>query len=187
MKEKKNDTGKKNAVLESFRQVREKGSISNRFFAMLVDFIIIGFLYQFAVVLLGAPDIRIYMEMQDVVQGLAKDAPEVIARMKLYQQCFIAFLGIGAAYEALFLVLLRGSLGKLLFGFRVASYNEERSTVLCKLMLVLRAAVKALSIYLLSAIPFILLCLTTFSNPEARSGFDMFAGTKLLYKRRSNR
>jgi len=187
MKDSKNAPGKKNKALESFRQVREKGSVINRFFAMLVDVFIICALYQLSILLLGAPDYMAYVDMQEVVQGLAKDAPEVIERMRLFQQCFITFLGIAAAYEALFLVLLRGTVGKLLFGFRVVSKNEDRSIVLCKLLLVLRAAVKALSIYLLSAIPFILFCLTTLSNAEARSGFDLLAGTKLLYKRRINK
>jgi len=187
MKEKTKTPRESNAVLNSFRQARERGSIINRLFALIIDFVIIGFLYQCAIALLGAPDIRVYLEMQELVRGLAKDAPEVIERMRIWQQCWITFLGIGAAYEALFLVLFRGTVGKLLFGFRVVPYKEERNVIVHKLMLVLRAVMKSLSLYLVSAIPFVFLCLTTFGNAEARSGFDLFAGTKLLYKRRTNR
>jgi len=173
----------RNAALQTFRQNREKGSILFRFFALLLDFIIIWVLYTIAVALLGAPDVNEYVRMQDAVQGLAKDAPEVIERMRLWQQCWITFLGIGAAYEAVFLMLFRGTVGKLLFGFRVVSNNEDRNVVLCKLLLVLRAVVKALSLYLVSGIPFVFLCLTTFGNANARSGFDLFSGTRLLYKK----
>jgi len=151
---------------------------------LVIDFIIIMLLYRIAVVLFGATDVNDYLGMQEAVQGLAKDAPEVIERMRLWQESWITFLGIGAAYEAIFLILFRGTVGKLMFGFRVVSRNEDRNVVLCKFLLVLRAVVKGLSLYLVSAIPFVFLCLTTFGNAEARSGFDLFAGTKLVYKKR---
>jgi len=182
-KDKSNVPKERNAALQSFRHTREKGSVLFRFFALVIDFIIIWLLYTIAVVLLGAPDVNEYVRMQEVVQGLAKDAPEVIARMRLWQQCWITFLGIGATYEAVLLILFRGTIGKLLFGFRVVSNNEDRNVILSKLLLVLRAVVKALSLYLLSGIPFIFLCLTTFGNADARSGFDLFSGTRVLYKK----
>ena len=177
----------KNSALDAFRQGREKGLMWYRFFALLVDFIIIATLYQLAVVFLGAPDIMDYMDLQEAVRGLAKDAPLVIERARIYQQCFVTVLAIGAAYEAVLLVLFDGSLGKLIFGFRVAPVNEERNAVLNKLMLVLRSAVRMLSIYLLTAIPFIILCLSALGNEEGRSGFDLCAGTRVIYRRRTNR
>ena len=174
---------KKNNVLDSFRQAREKGSVRNRFLAAVIDFVIIGFLCQISFALFGAPDLGAYVDMQEVVQNLARDAPEVIERMKLWQEFITVAIAIGVIYEAMLLVLFGGTAGKLIFGFRVVSATEGRNTVLCKLLLILRAAVKGLSIYLLSAIPFIFLCLTTFGNAEARSGFDLFARTKVLYKK----
>jgi len=141
-KEKINAPKERNAALQSFRHAREKGSILYRFFALVIDFVIIGLLYQIAVSVFGAPDVSVYLEMQEAVQGLAKDAPEVIERMRLWQQCWITYIGIGAAYEAIMLILFRGTVGKLMFGFRVVSNNEDRNVVLCKIMLVLRSAVK---------------------------------------------
>jgi len=182
-KDKANAPKERNTAFQSFRQTREKGSVLYRLFALIIDFVIIWLLYRIAVALFGAPDVNEYVRMQDAVQGLAKDAPEVIERMRLWQQSWITFLSIGAAYEAIFLILFRGTAGKLLFGFRVVSNKEDRNAILCKLMLVLRAVVKALSLYLVSGIPFIFLCLTTFGNADARSGFDLFAGTRLLYKK----
>jgi len=182
-KDKANAPKERNAALQTFRHTREKGSVLFRFFALILDFIIIWLLYTIAVDLLGAPDVNEYVRMQEVVQGLAKDAPEVIERMRLWQQCWITFLGIGAVYEALLLILFRGTVGKLLFGFRVVSNNEDRNVILSKLMLVVRAVVKALSLYLVSGIPFVFLCLTTFGNANAQSGFDLFSGTKVLFKK----
>ena len=188
MEQKKEKTKKSsNAALNAFKHKREKGYVRDRFFALLVDFIIIAVLYQLAVVFLGAPDIMEYVEMQEAVRGLAKDAPEVILRARIYQESFLTFLGIGAAYEALLLVLTGRSLGKLIFGFRVMPVNEDRNFFLKKLLLVLRAAVKMFSISLLAGIPFIVLCLTALSNEEGRSGFDICSGTKVTYRRRSNK
>jgi uncharacterized RDD family membrane protein YckC len=104
----------------------------------------------------------------------------VIARFKAYQDCFALSLAIGALAEALQLMLFGGSVGKLIFGLRVADAKSGKPASWPRLAL--RAALKALSVYLLSAIPFIFLGLTAFGNPERRSGFDFFAGTKVIRK-----
>lgn len=177
----------KNAAVDSFRNSHPKGFIRNRFFAAAIDFIIIAFLCQFAFTLLGTPDWARYLQMQDIVKGLSASDPLVLERIKLYQECFIVTLAIGAVYEALMLVFLGASAGKLLFGLRVVSAKEDKNFYMGKLMLVLRAALKALSIYLLSALPFVFLCLTTLGNSEGRSGFDLFAGTKVMNVRSNRR
>jgi len=88
----------------------------------------------------------------------------------------------GAVYGALQLVTFNATIGKLIFGFRLAPYKEDRSVILHKLLLALRPVVVALSIYIMSAIPYIILCLTTYGNAEARSGFDIFSGTKMIHR-----
>ena len=172
-----------NKVIDSFRQNHSDGFMRNRFFAMLIDFIIVSLLCQFAFILFGVPDWGRYLNMQEMVRGLPASDPLVIERIKLYQDCFIVTLGIGAVYEALMLVLFSASVGKLIFGLRVARAKDDRNIYISKLMLILRAFLKVLSIYLLSALPFVFLCLTAFSNPERRSGFDLFAGTKVFHIR----
>lgn len=176
-----------NVAVESFKQNREKGYLRNRIFATVIDFIIISLLYKLAVVLLGAPDVSAYLEMQDVVRDLARDAPEVIARTKLWNDCFITILAIGTSYEALLLMLFNSTVGKLILGFRVTPINEDRGLILNKLFLILRAVVKGISLYLLTAIPYVFLCLTALGNPESRSGFDLCGGTRVIYKRRTKK
>jgi len=181
MEKKQKPTGKKNTALASFKHTREKGFIRNRIFASIIDYVIIAFICQLAFVFFGTPDLESYRQMQDIVQGLARDAPEVMERTRLWNQFMISALIIGGSYEALMLILFGSTPGKLIFGFKVLHVNMDHNIIIKKLLLLLRAVVKALSIYLLSAVPYILLCITTFGNAEGRSGFDTFSGTTLMY------
>jgi len=151
-----------------------------RFFALLADFFAIAFLCQFIFVLSGMPDWGQYLQSQETIIGLPATDPLVLERVKLYQECFLTTLGIAAAYEILTLVLFRGTPGKLILGLRVVSVKQDQSVFKGKLLLALRSVIKMLSIYLLSAIPFIFMCLTAFGNIDRRSGFDIFAGTKVV-------
>ena len=175
-----------NAAVDSFRQSRPKGFMLKRFFALLIDFFVVAFLCQLIFILFGTPDWGHYLRMQDIVRGLPATDPLVVERAKLYEECFITTLGIGVIYESMTLVFFGGSLGKLLLGLRVVSVKSGGNFFTEKLKLVLRSVIKALSIYLLSAIPFIFMCLTAFGNVDGRSGFDIFIGTKTIDVR-SNR
>ena len=177
MAEEKEST-QKNKVIESFKH--DQRSLRYRFFAALIDYAIIAFICQLANMLFGVPDWRGYLQMQTAVTDLTADAPLVIERMSLFQEYFIISLLIGLVYDSLMMIAFKAPIGKLIFGFRVVDDKENRHFLLSKLLLILRAAIKALSIFLLSAIPFIFMSLTTFGNAAHRSGFDMFSGTKVI-------
>jgi len=183
---KKDKDGKKreinNAAISSFKHKREKGFIRNRVLAALVDFIAIAFLCQLAFMIWGAPDWGRYLTTQDEVRDLPKEDQRVADRARLYNECFILSLAIGASYEAMFYVLFATTPGKQLFGLKLVPKNEDRKYWLNKLFYVGRAVLKGVSIYMLAAIPFIFLCLTTYGNADGRSGFDLFAGTKVISK-----
>ena len=185
MRNKKRDASS-NTAMAAFKQAGElpKGYMRNRLFAQVVDFFVIAFLCQLIFQLFGTPDWGQYLQMQDAVRGLAAADPLVIERAALYQECFIISLAVGAIYETLTLLLFSTTFGKLIFRQRVVSAKEGRNAVVSKLLLVARAVIKMASVYLLSALPFIFMCLTAFGNAERRSGFDMFAGTKVMDMRR---
>jgi uncharacterized RDD family membrane protein YckC len=170
----------KNSALALLKQGPSANSMRHRFLAVAVDFVVIAFLCQISFALFGAPDWNGYLQTRELVRGLPASDPLVIARFKAYQDCFSLSLAIGAAAEALQLVLFGGTVGKLIFGLRVADTKSGSRASWPRL--VLRAALKAFSVYLLSAMPFIFLGLTAFGNPERRSGFDFFAGTKVMRK-----
>lgn len=170
----------KNAALGAFTQGKPKGFMRNRFLAEILDFVIIALICQLLFALLGKPDWGGYMQMQEAVAGLEKTDPLVIERMRLYQESFLITLGVLTAYEAVTLIPFGSTIGKLIFRLRVVNFKEGRSNLVFRLMLVLRTVLKALSIYLLSAIPFIFMCLSAFASAEGRSGFDMFTGTKVI-------
>lgn len=178
---------RENSVTRQFRRDRPKNYMLRRFMALLVDFVAVALICQLIYTLSGIPDWGRYLNTQDIVRGLPAADPAVLERSALYQQCIVASLAIALAYEALALVLFNASPGKLLLGFRVVMAKEGGSLPVGKLMLVLRSLIKALSIYLLSAIPFLILCLTVFSNADMRSGFDLFTGTKVADVSRSRK
>ncbi len=176
-----------NSALQAFCGGYPKGYVARRALAALADFTVISFIYQFAVVYFGAPDMQRYLEMQQYVTGLPATDPLVLERVLLYQACFITALCIGTVYEAVCMLLLKATPGKWMFGLRVVNVAPQRNPVVSKLMLVLRAGIKALSIYLLSAIPFVFMCITLFGNSEGKSGFDTFVGTKVIDVKRQNK
>ena len=51
--------------------------------------------------------------------------------------------------------------------------DPARGRVLQLLLLWVRSALKLLSLYLFQGFPFLLCCLTIFTNGECRTGFDM--------------
>jgi len=161
-----------------------KGYLRNRIIATIIDFFVVTVICQYALMLFGEPDWPKYMAMQEAVAGLVAKDPLVVERMALFQRCFIITLGIGGIYEAFMLVLFKGSLGKLVTGLRVENLNPERNFLLGKLMLVLRALIKIVSIYLVSAIPFIFMSLAVFGNDKGQSGFDLFVRTYVADKRK---
>ena len=175
-------TAPKNKVIESFKH--DQKPVRLRFFAAVVDCLIISVLYTLSNHMFGAPDWGKYLQMAEVVAGLPAKDPLVLERMSLYQYYFILSLTIGLVYDALMMMIFKGSLGKLIFGLRVVDAKEGRKVWLSKLLLLLRATIKGVSIYLLAAIPFLFMCLTTFGNEDRRSGFDMFSGTKVISVRK---
>ena len=180
---KKNDKPKKESLLTGLSGYR-KGYLRNRIIATVIDFFVVTFLCQYALMLFGKPDWPAYIAMQESVVGLAAKDPLVIERMALFQRCFITTLIIGGAYEAIMLVLFKGTLGKLLTRLRVENLNPERNFFLGKLMLILRALLKIVSLYLVSAIPFVLMSLSVFGNTKGQSGFDLFVRTFVADKRK---
>ena len=179
------DKPKKESIFVGLGGGYSKGYLRNRIIATVIDFFIVTMLCVYAAMLFGVPDWQGYMAMGESVVGLTAKDPLVIARMALYQRSFITTLIIGGSYEAIMLVLFRGSLGKLITGLRVENLNPERNFLLGKLMLILRALIKVVSIYLVSAIPFIFMSLTIFGNTNGQSGFDLFVKTFVADKRKS--
>ena len=171
-----------NPAVNVFRHERPKGFMRRRFLALLIDIALIVALCYLIFTIFGTPDWVRYMQMQDLVRDLPAADPLVVERVALYQKCFVTSLTVAVVYEALLMVLFGGSVGKLIFRLRVVSAKEPKNSVILMLRLALRSIIKALSIYLLSAIPFLFMCLTAFGNGEGRSGFDLFVGTKVIDK-----
>ena len=169
-----------NSAVNVFKKERPKGFMRKRFLALLIDFILVALLCQLLFIVSGTPDWARYLQTQEDVAGLDASDPLVLERVELYQKCFVTTLIVAVVYEAVLMMVFGGSVGKLIFRLRVVNQKEGKNPVVFRLKLLLRSLIKALSIYLLSAIPFVFMCLTSFGNAEGRSGFDFFVGTKVI-------
>lgn len=182
--------GKKNReksekTLKVLKHERPKNYLRKRFFALVVDFIIVAFLSLLVFRLLEKPGWDSYLGMAEAVKDLPKTADLVTQRMILYQECMFTTMAVCLVYETIFLLITRATVGKLIFGLRIVDYQEGRNPFVSKLSLILRSMIRVVSLYLLSAIPFIFLCLSVYGNADIRSGFDLFTGTKVIDVKRS--
>jgi len=178
----KREKTKKKASFLSYQ--RPENYLKRRFFALLIDFVIVSFLALLVFSILGKPGWDSYLEMAEVVKGLPKSDPLVAERMILYQECMFTTMAVCLVYESVFLLTTQATIGKMIFGLKIADFQEGRNPWLSKLFLILRAMIRVVSLYLLSAVPFIFLCLTVYGNADVRSGFDLFTGTRVLMKDR---
>ena len=91
-----------------------------------------------------------------------------------FNSAYSVLLLIAFSYEALSQLAAGGStLGKLAMGLRVVPQNPARGRLLHSLLLCVRSALKMLALYLFQGFPFLICCLTIFTNGECRTGFDM--------------
>ncbi len=163
------------------------GMRSKRFFAFLVDammVLVIAFiLYSFT----GEPDFFSVQAAMDAAEAAGGQNTELTSAVfTQFDRAWGIVLLIGFCYEAVSQLLTGGStVGKLLMGLRTAPQNPERKRAVHALLLCVRSAVKMLSLYLFQGIPFIICCLTIFTNGECRTGFDM-AVKSVTVARRQN-
>ena len=114
------------------------------------------------------------------VQGITQGGQPIMSynfgakNFQRVRQAFRLLLLIAFGYEAVTQTITGGStLGKLLLGLRLVPMDPARGRVLQLLLLWVRSALKLLSLYLFQGFPFLLCCLTIFTNGECRTGFDM--------------
>lgn len=165
------------------------GMRSRRFVAFLLDaalVIALSFLvYRFA----GQPDFFAVKAAMDAAEAAGGQDPTLTAAVfTQFDRAFRVLLLIGFGYEALTQVLSNGStVGKLLMGLQTVPQDPKRKRWLHGLLLCVRSALKMLSLYLLQGFPFLICCLTIFTNGECRTGFDSAVKSKTVFRSGTNR
>lgn len=178
---KKEKKGKEdNQALKHFKQERPNKYMSRRFFALVLDFVLLALILELVFRFTGRPDWNGYFMSQDLVKGLSAEDPLVINRAQLYWECAFFSLIVCFIYESVMLLLFRATVGKMVLGFKVMDVKENRHPIISSIMLVLRAFIRVLSLVLLNGITFIVFCLSAYGNADSRSGFDIFTGTKVI-------
>lgn len=160
------------------------GMRSKRFLAFLIDAAVVvalAFLvYRFA----GQPDFFAVKAAMDAAEAAGgQDQALTAAVFTEFNRAFRVLLLIAFGYEVLTQLASGGStLGKLLMGLRTVPQDPARSRWLHGLLLCVRSGLKMLSLYLFQGFPFLICCLTIFTNGECRTGFDSAIKAKTVYR-----
>ena len=123
----------------------------------------------------GRPDFFAVQAAMDAAEAAGgKDQALTAAVFTQFNSAYSVLLIIAFCYEALVQLITNGStVGKLAMGLRTVPQNPARGRPLHSLLLCARSALKMLSLYLFQGFPFLICCLTIFTNGECRTGFDM--------------
>lgn len=160
------------------------GMRGKRFLAFVIDAAIVIALsfavYRFT----GQPDffaVQAAMEAAEAAGG--QDQALTAAVFAQFNSAYSVLLIIAFCYETLTQLVTNGStVGKLVMGLRTVSQNPARGRALHSLLLCVRSALKMLSLYLFQGFPFLICCLTIFTNGECRTGFDMAVKSVTVFR-----
>ena len=125
---------------------------------------------------LAAFFIDAFMDAAELAGG--QDAALTGAVFSTFNRAYGIMLAISFFYEVLSQFIFRGStIGKLVCRLKITSRNVERKWPVHALLLCVRSFLKMLSLYLFQGFPFLICCLTIFTNKECYTGFDMAVKT----------
>ncbi|MDF3000279.1 MAG: hypothetical protein K0Q48_398 [Bacillota bacterium] len=164
-----------------------RGYRLRRLAAFSLDVVIVLCILMVTYHMTGKPDFPAVKAALDAIQVGPADPnnQELADRMlKLFNTAYVQTLLIWFIYEVTSQLIFSGAtLGKLMMRLRVVSWNPNRKRIWHHLMMIVRSAVKFLSVYLFQGFPFLIASLSIFTNKESRSGFDMMARTSVNLRR----
>lgn len=151
--------------------------VTDAFLTLLLSFVVFH--------IFGEPDFFSVKEAMDAAEAAGgQDAALTQAVFSTFNRAYGIMLLIGFCYEVLSQLILKGStIGKLLFGLKIIPRNVERKKLAYALLLCIRSFLKMLSFYFFQGFPFIICCLTIFTNKECYTGFDMAVKTITVERR----
>ena len=150
------------------------GMRGKRFLAFLIDAAIVIALAFLVFRFTGQPDFFAVQAAMDAAEAAGGQDQALTAEVfTQFDRAYAVLLLIAFAYEAVTLLVTNGStIGKLCMGLQTVPQDPARGRPLHSLLLCVRSALKMLSLYLFQGFPFIICCLTIFTNGECRTGFD---------------
>lgn len=161
------------------------GMRGRRFLAFLIDAVVVIALSFAAYRFTGRPDFFAVQAAMDAAKAAGgQDQALTAAVFTQFNSAYSVLLLIGFCYEALTQLATCGStLGKLAMGLRTVPQNPARA--LHSLLLCARSALKMLSLYIFQGFPFLMCCLTIFTNGECRTGFDMAVRSATVFREKA--
>lgn len=163
------------------------GMRSKRFLAFLIDAAVVIALAFVVYRFVGQPDFFAVKAAMDAAEAAGGQDQALTAMVFTeFNRAFRVLLLIGFGYEVLTQLVSGGStLGKLFMGLQTVPQDPARSRWLHGLLLCVRSGLKMLSLYLFQGFPFLICCLTIFTNGECRTGFDSAIKAKTVYRSRT--
>lgn len=165
------------------------GMRGRRLAAFFIDAFIVLMLSFIAFHLFGEPDFFSVKEAMDAAElAGGQDAVLTGAVFSTFNRAYGIMLVIGFFYEVVSQFIFGGStVGKLLCRLKVISRSEERKKAVHALFLCVRSFLKMLSLYFFQSFPFLICCLTIFTNKECYTGFDMAVKTITVDRKKEQR
>ncbi len=160
------------------------GGRRKRLFAFLLDAILVIGLAYVGYHLFGKPDFYTLKADMDAINAAGGADPELTNRvMAEFSSAYMILLSIAFVYESVTQILTGGStIGKLICGLQVVPCDPERKPAMHALLLVVRSFLKMIAFLIFQGIPFLICCITIFTNAESRSGFDLAVKTRVIAK-----
>lgn len=161
-----------------------------RFTAFVIDVVVVLGLVSLAYSITGKPDfIAVRTAMDTAKSGMPGPVGQALLNnvFALFNAAYCQTLFIGFVYEAVMQLFFSGAtIGKLLMRFRIVPVKPERHLAVHHSLMMVRSAVKCLFLFLFQGIPFLVACLSMFTNKESRGGFDVFARTQVVDLKRGD-
>lgn len=160
------------------------GMRSRRLLAFLTDAAIVIALSFVVYRFTGRPDFFAVQAAMDAAEAAGgQDQALAAAVFTQFNSAYSVLLIIAFCYEALTQLITNGStVGKLILGLRTAPQDPARGRALHGLLLCARSVLKMLSLYIFQGFPFLICCLTIFTNGECRTGFDMAVKSVTVFR-----
>lgn len=159
----------------------EPGYRKKRFVAFLIDLVVIVTIIYIVAKITEKPNFSSVKAAQNAAKaGAAGPNAQSLANnmFSLFNAAFAESLFIGFLYEVITQLIFKGStLGKLIMKLRIVPMNAKRNFIIHNLIMIIRSAIKFISIYIFQGFPFFIEVLSIFANKQSRAGYDIFVKT----------
>jgi uncharacterized RDD family membrane protein YckC len=152
-----------------------------RFLSFIIDFVIIAILCYISYLIFRKPDFYAVKAAMDAMTDTSNQ--EAVNKvMTTFNHEYWTSLIIWFIYEAITTLIFSATIGKLVLKLKIMPQKEQKHILLFKLKLLLRTALKMVTLALFQGFPFFIAALTVLVGNGSESGFDKMVKTFVAEK-----